>query len=79
MAYRRNQHLQNRVLPVEIARHTPDEIRRTIRRLVHDSGNPWLTGVCCNNTDQQVSDEQIRGVFEEAELLREEYAAQKES
>ncbi len=66
--------LNMRYSPVEIVKQTPAEIRRTVRRLVHDSANPWLTGVCCINMDQQVSDEQITAIFEEVELLREEYA-----
>ena len=52
-----------------------DEIRQTVRRLVHASGNPWLTGVCCINMDDQVSVEQVTAIFEEVEALREEYAA----
>jgi hypothetical protein len=67
--------LNIRYSPVEIVRQTPEEIRRTVRRLVHDSANPWLTGVCCINMDQQVSDEQITAIFEEVASLREEYAA----
>jgi len=67
--------LNIRYSPVEIVKQTPDEIRRTIRRLVRDSNNPWLTGVCCINMDQQVSDEQIAAIFEEVASLREEYAA----
>lgn len=68
--------LNLRYSPVEIVRQTPEEIRQTVRRLVHDSANPWLTGVCCINMDQQVSDEQITAIFEEVEMLREEYAAE---
>ncbi|NQU23275.1 MAG: hypothetical protein HQ567_18505 [Candidatus Nealsonbacteria bacterium] len=66
--------LNIRYSPVEIIKQTPDEIRRTVRRLVHDSANPYLTGVCCINMDQQVTDQQIAAIFEEVELLREEYA-----
>ena len=66
--------LNIRYSPVEIVKQTPDEIRRTVRRLVHDSANPYLTGVCCINIDQQVTDEQITAMFEEVEALREEYA-----
>ena len=62
--------LNVRLSPVEIIRQTPDEIRQTIRELVQASGNPWLTGVCCINMDQQVTDEQVSAVFEEVELLR---------
>jgi hypothetical protein len=67
--------LNVRYSPVEIIKQTPDEIRRTIRKLVHDSDNPWLTGVCCINMDQQVTDAQITAIFEEVESLRREYAA----
>ncbi len=66
--------LNVRYSPVEIVRQTPEEIRGTVRRLVDASGNPWLTGVCCINMDQQVSDEQVVAIFEEVELLRAEYA-----
>ena len=66
--------LNVRYSPVEIVRQTPEEIRRTVRRLVHDSANPWLTGVCCINMDRHVKDEQVTAVFEEVEELREEYA-----
>jgi len=70
--------LNVRYSPVEIVGQTPDEIRRTVRRLVHDSANPYLTGVCCINMDQHVRDEQITAIFEEVQLLREEYAAGRE-
>jgi hypothetical protein len=69
-----NTFLNIRYSPVEIARHSPDEIRQTIRRLVHESGDPWLTGVCCINMDDKVTDEQITALFEEVESLRQEYA-----
>ncbi len=62
-----------RYSPVEIVHHTPDQIRQTVRRLVHESGNPWLTGVCCINMDEQVSDQQITALLEEVQSLRTEY------
>ena len=67
--------LNVRYSPVEIVRQTPDEIRATVRRLVHESANPWLTGVCCINMDDQVRDEQITALLEEVAQLRQEYAA----
>ncbi len=67
--------LNLRLSPVEIAKQTPDDIRRTVRRLVHQSENPWLTGVCCINMDRQVTDEQVAAIFEEVEILRAEYQA----
>ncbi len=66
--------LNIRYSPVEITRQTPDEIRQTVRKLVHASGDPWLTGVCCINMDEKVADAQITAVLEEVALLREEYA-----
>jgi len=73
-----NTFLNIRYSPVEIVKQTRDEIRATIRRLVHQSNNPWLTGICCINMDDQVSDEQITAIFEEVELLRREYAGTEE-
>jgi len=67
--------LNIRLSPVEIVRQTPDEIRRTVRRLVRESGNPYLTGVCCINMDDQATDEQVAAIFEEVEQLRAEYAS----
>ena len=52
---------------------TPAEIRETIIKLVRQSDNPWLTGVCCVNLDHTVSDEQINAIFDTVEELRKEY------
>lgn len=68
--------LNIRLSPVEIVDQTPDEIRQTVRRLVHASANPYLTGVCSINMDDQVSDEQVAAIFEEVAELREEYSRQ---
>ena len=73
------QHLPDTLLnirldPVSIAKQSVDEVRSTIATLVHDSGNPWLTGVCCINMDQHVSDEQITAIFQTVEELRREYS-----
>ena len=64
-----------RLSPVEIVDQTPEQIRQTVRTLVHQSGNPWLTGVCCINMDQHVTDDQVAAIFDEVESLRQEYAA----
>ncbi|MBN2292077.1 MAG: hypothetical protein JXM70_06605 [Pirellulales bacterium] len=63
-----------RYSPVEITQQTPDEIRATLRRLIEESANPRLTGVCCINMDDTVTDEQVGAIFETVEQLREEYA-----
>lgn len=66
-----------RLSPVEIARQSCDEISETIIRLVHDSANPYLTGVCCINMDDSVSDDRINAIFSTVEKLRKEYNGQK--
>jgi hypothetical protein len=70
-----NTFLNIRLSPVGIVEQTPDEIRTAVRRLVRESANPYLTGVCCINMDDQVRDDQVAAIFEEVELLRQEYAA----
>ncbi|NLE40170.1 MAG: hypothetical protein GX621_19320 [Pirellulaceae bacterium] len=65
--------LNIRYSPVEIVKQSPDEIRDSLRRLVHASGNPYLTGVCCINMDDQVTDEQVTTILETVESLRKEY------
>jgi len=67
--------LNLRYSPVELVRHTPDEIRHTVRRLVTASDNPWLTGVCAINVDDTVRDAQITALLEEVAQLRRDYAA----
>ena len=59
-----------RLDPATVARQRPEEIRQSIERLVEDSANPWLSGVCCINMDQTVSDEQISVIFETVEDIR---------
>ena len=68
-----------RLSPVEIADQTPEQIRHTVRTLVRQSANPWLTGICCINMDQRVTDDQVAAIFEEVEALRQEYAAQEKT
>lgn len=64
--------LNIRLDPVSIRGQTPAEIRETVTRLVRQSDNPWLTGVCCINMDHTVSDDQINAIFEAVEELRRE-------
>ena len=68
-----NTFLNIRLSPVELIEMSEEEVRKTVLRLVHDSGNPYLTGVCCINVDRQVSDSKIKAVFEAVEELRKEY------
>lgn len=63
--------LNIRLDPVQLVHWTPEEIRDTIMRLVADSANPALTGLCCINLDQNVTDEQVDAIFGTVEHLRE--------
>jgi hypothetical protein len=62
--------LNIRLSPVEILRQSPEEIRRAITERVAEAGNLFLTGVCCINMDDQVSDDRIRAIFETVFELR---------
>jgi hypothetical protein len=59
-----------RLSPVEIINQTTDQVAETITRLVKESGNPYLTGVCCINMDDKVSDDKIETIFKTVEELR---------
>ena len=62
--------LNIRLSPVEIVGQSREDIRRAITSSVEDSGNLFLTGVCCINMDDQVTDDKIRAIFETAFELR---------
>ncbi|MBN2273102.1 MAG: hypothetical protein JXR41_15865 [Bacteroidales bacterium] len=65
--------LNIRLSPVEIINQTNDEISKTITRLVNDSGNPFLTGVCCINMDDKVGEDKIETIFKTVETLKKTY------
>ncbi len=65
--------LNVRLSPVEIIEQSAEEIEETIRRLVGESGDAQLTGVCCINMDEKVADEKIDAIFETVAALREEH------
>lgn len=62
--------LNIRLDPVGITHQTPEEIRATIFHLVGQSANPWLTGVCCINMDNTVTDAQVAAIFDAVHELR---------
>jgi len=68
-----NTFLNIRLSPVEIINQSAAEIREVITRLVQDSGDPALTGVCCINMDDKVADDKITAIFETVEELRQQY------
>jgi hypothetical protein len=64
--------LNIRLSPVNLIHDSCEEVDWTIRRLVADSGNQYLTGICCINIDQQVEYEKITTIFKTVRQLREE-------
>ena len=69
-----NTFLNIRLSPVEIRNQSLFEIESTIERLVKDSGNPYLTGVCCINMDSDVPEQSITTVFKTVAKLRERFS-----
>jgi len=65
--------LNIRLSPVEIVDQSVEEIRRAIETRVAASGDPSLTGVCCINMDDQVTDDKVRAIFETVAALRRAY------
>ena len=64
-----------RLSPVEIKYQNQDEIHDTIVRLVSESGNPSLTGICCINMDDTINDNKVDAIFETAQEIREKIIA----
>jgi hypothetical protein len=62
--------LNIRLSPVEIIRQSPEDIRQAIVERVTAAGNPNLTGVCCINMDDRVTDDKVRAIFETVFDLR---------
>ncbi|MBN2698742.1 MAG: hypothetical protein JXR52_07945 [Bacteroidales bacterium] len=59
-----------RISPVELTRMDTVEVKNAVRKLVTDSGDPFLTGVCCINMDDTVTDDKIDAIFETVEEMR---------
>lgn len=62
--------LNIRLNPVEINNYSDEELSNTIKKLVIDSNNPKLTGVCCINMDDKVEDKKVLVIFKTVEELR---------
>jgi hypothetical protein len=62
--------LNIRLSPVKLIDQSVDDIRTEIKKLVSDSGNLDLTGVCCINIDDKVSDDKITTILETVRELR---------
>ncbi len=64
--------LNIRLSPVEMIKQSTDDIRSDIHRLVSQSGDLNLTGVCCINIDEKVSDDKITTIFETVDQIKKE-------
>jgi hypothetical protein len=62
--------LNIRLSPVEIVSWSVDEVKRIVTERVTASADPQLTGVCCINMDDQVTDDRVRAIFETVFELR---------
>lgn len=62
--------LNIRLDPVNLNNYTEKELEATITRLVEDSNNPYLTGICCINMDDKVEDKKVSAIFRVVEELR---------
>ena len=67
--------LNIRLSPVGIVDWSPERIRGIVTGLVRASGDPFLTGVCCINMDDRVTDDKIRAIFETVLELRKSFPA----
>ena len=56
--------LNIRLSPVKLITQTKSEIKAEIKEFYRASSSPKLTGFCCINIDDQVSDEKIDAIFE---------------
>jgi len=65
--------LNIRLDPVTLNDYSEKELESTIVRLVSESGNPELTGVCCINMDDKVEDSKITTIFQTVANLRQSY------
>jgi len=62
--------LNIRLDPVSINHMSCGELEGHIRRLVADSGPLELTGLCCINMDDQVTDDKVDTIFATAQAIR---------
>ncbi|MDR2682703.1 MAG: hypothetical protein LBB64_02405 [Dysgonamonadaceae bacterium] len=62
-----------RLDPVTINQTPDNQLENIIRRLIDDSGNPMLTGVCCINMDDKTGDSKIRTIYQTVEAVRKEF------
>jgi hypothetical protein len=64
--------LNIRISPVEIMEMSVIDIHEVVTRLAGESQKPELTGICCINLDDKVTDDKVDALFECAQRIREE-------
>ncbi|MBN1362723.1 MAG: hypothetical protein JW993_19145 [Sedimentisphaerales bacterium] len=62
--------LNLRLDPVRLREQSPERIKQMIGELAQASRDPTLTGICCINMDDTVTDERIDAIFEAVGNLR---------
>ncbi len=62
--------LNLRLDPVRLREQSPEQIHGLVQDLAQASGHPTLTGLCCINMDDTVTDEQVKAIFEAVGDLR---------
>ncbi|GHV59937.1 hypothetical protein FACS1894182_14710 [Bacteroidia bacterium] len=59
-----------RLDPVTINKTPDDALETIIRKLINDSDNPALTGICCINMDGNTEDSKIRTIYKTVEAVK---------
>ena len=70
--------LNIRLDPVSINNKSNEEIDGIIRKLVAESNNLFLTGVCCINMDDQVRDDRVETILKTVHEIKKEYLGKQE-
>ncbi len=70
--YLPNTFLNIRLDPVTLNKYLDTELEKTILGLVQSSNNPYLTGICCINMDDNVDSSKIATIFRTVENLKKE-------
>ena len=65
-----NTFLNIRLDPVTLNNYSESELESTIEKMINQSANPWLTGICCINMDDKIEDNKISILFKTVERLR---------
>ena len=62
--------LNLRLDPVPLREEDPEQIRSTVIDMAKASGQPNLTGICCINMDDTVTDDRVTAILETVQELR---------